>query len=142
VRAGRTFWANTLWRRDPAYTQGTLERLSADTVRLTLTRAVSWTAGQHAYLALPSVSGLPTEAHPFTIASAPGALDGTADPAERELSFVIRARGGVTRRMLELAERGTCSVPVLLDGPYGSPPDLAGFSTVMLVAGRSRSVLS
>jgi ferric-chelate reductase len=129
ARAVRTLYAN---RRAPP---ASLELLSPDTVRLTLARGVRWRAGQHAYVLLPGTAGVPSEAHPFTIAGAPDALDGTRSRGERSVSFIIRARGGATRRLLERAKAGERSVPALIDGPYGAPPDLSSFSTVILVAG-------
>jgi ferric-chelate reductase len=139
VRAGRTFWNNTIWRRDKVYSKGTIEVLSGDTLRLTLKRRISWTAGQHAYVILPSVSTLPTEAHPFTIASAPNSVDGSGDPVEKDVVFIVRAREGFTARLLALAKKGAGSVPAYMDGPYGLPPDLTSFSTVILVAGECTS---
>jgi ferric-chelate reductase len=138
VRAGRTFWNNTIWRKgDKKYSQGTVEVLSDDTLRLTLKRRITWTPGQHAYVILPSVSTIPTEAHPFTIASAPVSLDGSPNSKENNAVFIIRARGGFTSRLMALARKGPSSVPAFMDGPYGMPPDLSGFSTVVLVAGGS-----
>ena len=111
-----------------------VELLTSDTVKLTLRRQMTWSAGQHAYVILPSVSKLPTEAHPFTIASIPQSIDGSS-----ELVFLIRAQGGFTARLRELATRkgAPSSVPAYIDGPYGNPPDLKGFSTCVLIAGGS-----
>jgi ferric-chelate reductase len=137
MRAGRVFWNTSIWHPNAKeYSQATIEMLSGDTLRMTLKCRASWTAGQHAYVMLPSVSALPTEAHPFTIASAPGALDGSADPVEKDVVFIIRARAGVTYQMLDIAKRGTFRVPAFMDGPYGFPPNLTPFSTVVLVAGQ------
>jgi ferric-chelate reductase len=141
LRFARLFWNNTRWRRSSdagKYARGTVELLSADTLRLTLTRRMdAWTPGQHAYLVLPGVSTLPTEAHPFTIASAPHSFDGTPGPAEKELVFVVRTRDGFTGRLRERARDGKFEVQALVDGPYGTPPDLSGYSTVVLIAGQS-----
>lgn len=110
-----------------------MELLSDDTVRLTLRRRFSWIPGQHAYIILPTISNLPTEAHPFTIASIPESVDGAKD---KDVVFLIRGRGGFTQRLRDHATRnGVCTVPAYLDGPYGCPPDLRSFSTCILVAG-------
>jgi ferric-chelate reductase len=135
ARFGKTIWNNSIWSSTKRQSTGTIEVLSTDTLRLTLRRRISWTPGQHAYVILPSVSSLPSEAHPFTIASIPGPLDGSADSEEKDLQFIVRSHGGFTQRLLALGQKGTREVPAFIDGPYGSPPDLAGFSTVVLIAG-------
>lgn len=110
-----------------------MELLSEDTIRLTFRRRFTWTPGQHAYVTLPTISKSPTEAHPFTISSIPEPINGTDD---REVVFLIRARAGFTKRLRDHAVRhGSCTVPALLDGPYGYPPDLRPFSTCVLIAG-------
>ncbi|KZT62770.1 hypothetical protein CALCODRAFT_489256 [Calocera cornea HHB12733] len=112
-----------------------VQALSDCTLRVSVQRRVHWKPGQHAYLVLPSVSALPWEAHPFTIASLPSASRGRPS----ELVFLIRARDGFTRRLMSRALRqgGTCTVPALLDGAYGAPPSLSTCETVVLVAGGS-----
>ena len=115
----------------------TIELLSSDTVRLTMRRRISWRPGQHAYVVLPTVSDLPTEAHPFTIASIPHKLDGS-ESKERDVVFLIRGRSGFTARLMEHADKnGTCVVPAYMDGPYGCPPDLTRYTTCVLIAGGS-----
>ena len=98
-----------------------------------------WAAGQHAYVILPSISTLPTEAHPFTIARIPGALDGSDGHGEKDVIFLVRGRSGFTARLREhaSAKGAASSVPAFIDGPYGSPPDLRQFSTCVLFAGGS-----
>ncbi|KAJ7168822.1 ferric reductase NAD binding domain-containing protein [Mycena filopes] len=130
---------------------------------------VRWAPGQVAFLALPAVSRTPWEAHPFTIANvdparfsrAPGAasLNSTSEENRfgdekdgrsksnggKELTFLVRVRGGFTRRLLDAAtahvkdagdgEEG--GFPALIDGPYCAPPSMAGFATVVLFAGGS-----
>ena len=119
------------------YSHATVELLTGDTIRLTLNRKMHWQAGQHAYVMLPSVSTLPTEAHPFTIASIPNALDGTSGPEEKEVVFLIRGRSGFTNRLREHASQGISgSVAAFIDGPYGVPPNLKVFDTCVLIAGK------
>ncbi|KLO19817.1 hypothetical protein SCHPADRAFT_817568 [Schizopora paradoxa] len=140
VRSLKLVWNNRVWSRSDKQSRvATVEHLTSDTVRLTLRRHMHWKPGQHAYVILPSVSKLPTEAHPFTISSIPHSLDGVNDHADKDLVFLIRGRSGFTQRLLEHAGRkgSAPTVPALIDGPYGSPPDLSIFSTCILFAGGS-----
>lgn len=132
IRLGRLIWNNKFWNRaHPG--DALVELLSDDTIRLTLRRRISWTPGQHAYVILPSVSTLPFEAHPFTIASIP---ENGGDSKENDVVFLVRGRGGFTQRLREHATQNHGGrVPAFLDGPYGCPPDLRPFSTCILVAG-------
>ncbi|KAJ7767290.1 ferric reductase NAD binding domain-containing protein [Mycena metata] len=125
---------------------------------------VSWAPGQVAFLAIPSVSRTPWEAHPFTIANIdsgrPGAAEGILDGASRdeknesptesaptvavlpysknkELIVLIRVRGGFTKRLLDAAANKTDSFKAFIDGPYCTPPSITGFATVLLFAGGS-----
>lgn len=76
------------------------------------------------------MSTTPLEAHPFTIA----AVDQNSSSCE--LRFFIRVREGLTKRLLGSAEGGA-KVKVLLDGPYGNPPLIVGYDSVVLIAGGS-----
>ncbi|KAI0750929.1 hypothetical protein C8Q80DRAFT_1098755 [Daedaleopsis nitida] len=139
LRAGRLVW-NNRGKGGVEHEHGSavVELVSSDTIRLTMRRRMNWRAGQHAYVILPTVSEMPTEAHPFTIASIPKALDGTDGQSEKDVVFLVRGRGGFTGRLLEYASRnGICRVPAFVDGPYGCPPDLTSFSTCILLAGGS-----
>ena len=92
---------------------------------------LSWKPGQHAFLAFPRISSFPLESHPFSIANIPKPGGG-----EQELMFLIRARDGVTGRMLRAAAaRPNGRVSVHIDAPYGMPTDLAPYRTSVLVAG-------
>lgn len=137
LRAGRLLFNNRFGlSSDKQHSTATVELVSPDTVKLTLRRRFSWHPGQHAYVILPTVSDLPTEAHPFTIASIPEPLENSKD---RDVVFLIRGREGFTGRLREhAAANGICTVPALLDGPYGCPPDLTKFSTSILIAGRRK----
>lgn len=141
LRGLRLLWNNRF--RASSEHQGstaTVELLSSDTIRLTLRRKFNWRPGQHAYVVLPSVSNLPTEAHPFTIASIPNSMDGTesAFGDEKDVSFIIRGRTGFTGRLRQHANaKGGSAVPAFIDGPYGCPPDLTSYSTCILIAGGS-----
>lgn len=86
---------------------------------------------------LPTVSELPTEAHPFTIASISKSLDGTEGASEKDVVFIVRGRNGFTGRLREHAQHsGESRVAAFVDGPYGCPPDLSKYSTCVLVAGK------
>ncbi|CDO68687.1 hypothetical protein BN946_scf184652.g14 [Trametes cinnabarina] len=140
LRTARLLWNNRgrAGNGEHEYSTAAVELVSSDTIRLTLKRKFSWRPGQHAYVVLPTVSDLPTEAHPFTIASIPTALDGTDGPAEKDVVFLIRGRRGFTGRLREHAERsGQTRVPAFVDGPYGCPPDLSKYETCILIAGGS-----
>ena len=138
LRFGRVLFNNRVWQGygNNEYSHATVELLTPDTIRLTLRRKMHWKAGQHAYVVLPSVSALPTEAHPFTIASIPHNLDGSDGPQEKEVVFLIRGRNGFTKRLREHAsQKISGSVAAYIDGPYGMPPNLKIYSTCILIAG-------
>ncbi|KAG2151649.1 ferric reductase NAD binding domain-containing protein [Suillus bovinus] len=128
------------------------ELLSEGVIRLRLCRPphFHWSPGQSAYLIMPSVSTLPFEAHPFTIASFDSSLLSTASAEDRpsrdvtgpsapfwkELVFLVNVRGGFTKKLKEIAARKE-TVKVFVDGPYGPSPDLSSYDTSVLVAGGS-----
>src|SRR5271170_1097936 len=97
----------------------------------------SWSPGQHVFLSFPTIS--PLQSHPFTIASSPTSESG-------ELSFIVRAHAGFSGRIYNRAKSllpttsrpaQEKSFPVLLDGPYGRPPNLLQYDTLVLIAGSS-----
>ncbi|KAG2131467.1 FAD-binding domain-containing protein, partial [Suillus cothurnatus] len=116
------------------------ELLSEDIVQLCLRRPqhFHWSPGQTAYLIMPSVSTLPFEAHPFTIASFDSSLLSTAKledqsessenyetqvlasgaPFWKELVFLVNVHGGFTKKLKEVAAMKG-QVKVFVDGPYG-----------------------
>lgn len=122
----------------------TTELLSDDFVRVTVRRPphFQWSAGQTAYLTMPSVSAFPLEAHPFSISSIDSALfqrkarnGGAGETAQwKELVFLINVRGGFTRRLKNVAAQNQ-TVKLFIDGPYGSAPDMATYDTAIFVAG-------
>lgn len=116
--------------------QASVERVSDDTVRLTVRRSFKWTSGQHAFIIAPSVAKLPFEAHPFTIASSYKTGAESEVPSGQDLVFIIRARDGFTKRLLDASEKSQ-TVPVYIDGPYGAPPSLSHYTTCILFAGGS-----
>ncbi|OJT02648.1 Ferric reductase transmembrane component 3 [Trametes pubescens] len=144
--------------RPPTGIDASVELLSAQFVRLRFPRPsqLKWTPGQAAFLIMPSVSTIPFEAHPFTIASVDSRyrlrgksisrIDSLATltdprdmrdaPESEELQFMINVREGFTKRLAQAAETGR-RVKVFVDGPYGFSPSLSGDDTVVLVAGGS-----
>lgn len=137
LRVSRLILNNRFWSRSHGG-DALVELLSEDTIRLTLRRRLSWTPGQHAYVILPSVSKMPFEAHPFTIASIPSSVN---EKGEHDVVFLIRGRDGFTGRLREHAAGNPAGrVSAFLDGPYGCPPDLRQFTTCVLVAGRSHLI--
>lgn len=146
-RLARLVVLNTLSlpRVSDAKNFSTIERISNDTVRLSVRRSknalTSWRAGQHFFIIIPGVSALPWEAHPFTpatIANKAGIdSDGSGDRTV-QLDFIIRGRGGFTGHLLRRASEGggqPISDMILVDGPYGQPPELGIFDTAILIAG-------
>jgi len=135
------------------------ELLSDDFIRLRLhcPSYFHWAPGQTAYLIMPSVSRLPFEAHPFTIASVhPNLFDspeeqgpcqkspqiisvepvlGSSAPFSKEIVFFINVRKGFTARLKEVALKGD-EVKAFIDGPYGPSPNLGPYDTSVLIAGQ------
>jgi len=137
----------------------TAELPSDDFVRLRLHRPshFHWAPGQTAYLIMPSVSRLPFEAHPFTIASYDSTLldvpqeqephgddstqfsvaEHTFGPSAsfwKEVVFFINVRKGFTARLKEAASKGD-KLKVFIDGPYGPSPNLGSYDMSVLIAG-------
>lgn len=114
-----------------------IEHVSSDAVRITIpNRHISWSAGQHVFLTLPGISTLLFESHPFTIANIhnPTARGNKNKP----LVFVIRGMSGFTRHLCNYAASYPGKpVTVLVDGPYGRPPSVNSYSSVVLLAGGS-----
>ncbi|KAF9456039.1 hypothetical protein BDZ94DRAFT_1276652, partial [Collybia nuda] len=132
--------------------------LSPHFLRIVLYRPAHfhWAPGQSAYLTIPTVSGFPLEAHPFTMStidvpyiedekSSDAGEKGsetstsptpTTGAVVKKLVFLTRIRRGFTERLLHAA-RDNQQFKAFLDGPYSSPPLLKGYSTVILIAGGS-----
>jgi NAD(P)H-flavin reductase len=127
-----THLLSKLATKTPGYSAST-ETLPGNMVRLTLEDVdFSWEAGQHVYISMPSLR--PFELHPFTIANAPH-LD---EPAgRRKLTFLIKAHGGFSRSLEKAAIKDAQSNRkrrVFLTGPWGMPPDILHYETVVLIA--------
>ncbi|EJD51846.1 hypothetical protein AURDEDRAFT_158692, partial [Auricularia subglabra TFB-10046 SS5] len=111
-------WRLLILRKTPAMTAHS-ELLPDDAIRLTLKRHLPWSPGHHVYVTIPVVSHWPLEAHPFSIATHPHEGQ-TADPDGRRVVLITEGREELT---------------VLIDGPYGSPPSIISYPTVVLIAG-------
>lgn len=149
LRLGRLSSINLLSSPHPSGTvvsTSTIECISRDTVRLSVKRsrniASSWKAGQHFFLIAPGISTLPWEAHPFTpatIADESNSLSDSSSDRNVQLDFIIRGRDGFTAKLLRRASLKEGAQPVssmvLVDGPYGHPPELGVFDTAILIAG-------
>lgn len=102
-----------------------LEELAGDMVRLTIVNIdFAWRAGQHAYIAIPGLR--PLELHPFTIANT------CSD--DRRLCMIVKTHSGFTRSFLQAATKRQQEYRAFLSGPWGHPPDISHYETVVLVA--------
>ncbi|WWC95890.1 hypothetical protein V866_002757 [Kwoniella sp. B9012] len=107
-----------------------IELLDHDVMRITIRRDnFHWKAGQHAFISAPSISGLPHESHPFSIANVPTEMT-------NEAYFLVRVHSGFTKRLrTSLSSDLTTNIPLYIEGPYGYPHSLDSYSTVLLLAG-------
>ncbi|KAK8858407.1 hypothetical protein IAR55_002634 [Kwoniella newhampshirensis] len=132
IRGARVVWANNFLNPKKRNTSGasTIELLNHNVMRVTIRRdGFKWKAGQHAFIAAPSITSSPHESHPFSIANVP-------TETSNEAIFLIRVHSGFTKRLLQALDSGlTDSVPLYLEGSYGYPHSLDSYSTVVLVAG-------
>ncbi|KAK8088994.1 hypothetical protein PG997_003955 [Apiospora hydei] len=107
-----------------------------------------WKPMDHVFITIPSLGRTHSlQTHPFTIASAaPRRHDAheAGTPPHAWLSLLIRARDGFTLDLLQYS-RSHSSVPVRIDGPYGSPGALemlrACDSTVLIAGGSGIAVV-
>ncbi|KAK3697298.1 ferric-chelate reductase Frp1 [Vermiconidia calcicola] len=118
--------------RAPGYATH-LETLPGDRVRITIDDpAFRWKPGQHVYLSLPRLG--PFEMHPFTIANTcEESRDGRIVP----LTMIVRAHSGFSRRLFKAAmssKNENQTYQAFLSGPWGMPPDLSHYESVVLIA--------
>ncbi|KAF2771871.1 putative FRE ferric reductase-like transmembrane component [Teratosphaeria nubilosa] len=119
------------WTRVPGY-NADLQILPGNVVRVTFKNIdFSWEAGQHVFLNLPRLRLL--ELHPFTIANS-----STAGVDGQVLTLLIKAHKGFSRSLLKAALRqdpvAGRQFRAFLSGPWGMPPRLNHYETVVLVA--------
>jgi ferric-chelate reductase len=113
-----------------------VEVLSPRYVRVSLYRSkhFHWRPGQNVYLSFPSISSTFSffESHPFTISTIDD--DDSKSDHGSMLVFILRVQRGFTRKLHKEAS-SNMTYKVFLNGPYGSPPLLIGYQTVILIAG-------
>lgn len=118
--------------KTPGYSAST-ELLPGDMIRLTLHKIdFTWKAGQHVYISVPTLR--PFEVHPFTIANISKV---NATTGERDLQVLIKAHGGFSRSLQKAATKDAQNARtrrVFLLGPWGIPPDVLHYETVVLIA--------
>ena len=132
----------------PTELDARVDVLSPDFLRMSLDRPqhVNWSPGQSAYISMPGIA--PFQFHPFTIST----IDLSGRPLSKtntdgrtelkysnladvqRLTFLVRVRKGFTASLLHNAQDKKL-MKVFFDGPYGSPPILKGYGTVLLIAG-------
>jgi len=107
-----------------------IEVLSPRYVRVSLHRSkhFHWRPGQNVYLTIPSISTF--ESHPFTIST----VNNDSKSKDSTLVFILRVQRGFTQKLHKEAS-SDMTYKVFLNGPYGSPPLLIGYQTVILIAG-------
>ena len=114
-----------------------LRPIAGDMVRVTVQNPnIKWEPGQHVLLSLQKV--LPLQQHPFTVASI---------PSDGKMEFIIQARRGGTRRLLEWTKQRyqlpthradgqyQTIVPCTVSNPYGQLRPLRQFDSVVLLSG-------
>lgn len=122
-------------RRLPGYTMQ-LESLPGNMVRVTIEDVdFKWKPGQHVYLCVPRLR--PFELHPFTIANTSHDIE---DHCGRSLEMLVKGHSGSTKALREAADnsaRNGRTYRAFLSGPWGAPPDLLHFESVILIASSS-----
>ncbi|KAL1887257.1 hypothetical protein Cpir12675_006630 [Ceratocystis pirilliformis] len=121
-----------LWKDD---VNGDIYRLDFDI------KQKSWKVGQHFFLCFPQ-SGW-WQSHPFTpISAPPTTADAKSSPQGMTQSYVIRAKGGETKKIAALAESRLASDPkstlsVIITGAYGEniTESFTPQSNILCVAG-------
>lgn len=166
IRAYR-IWHNNISMRT-GITKVTVEALPAEASRVTfqLSRPWHFRPGCHAHIYLPSISG--HASHPFSIAWAETTvktpaleldvektgsdrkLESTVTRTEVDLrqvnkkdatttvSFVCRARTGMTRKLYEKASASPTGIITMkggIEGPYGGHESMSSYGTVLLFGG-------
>jgi predicted ferric reductase len=138
----------------------TVEAMPGEAVRVTVDLQRPWypRPGCHAHIYMPAMTPfLPWTSHPFSIAWSPtepptdkdlhraslpisekDKFDDWAPRQSKQVSFICRARTGLTRQLYEKAAQ--CEHEMFttwggIEGPYGGHHSLDSYGTVMLIAG-------
>lgn len=156
VRAGRILVLTALGRSISAQVSYHEE---SNVLRIDATRLLENTKpqpGAHYYLYTPE-SIFFWQSHPFTLVEYEQKLSNSivyveektdvvvktslasSDDTRLVYSFVIGAQDGFTKRLARLvrSKGGSCSVPLLLEGPYGTRPPIECYEQVDLLIGGS-----
>ena len=159
VRVARIAYHNISWKR--GVSRVTVEALPSEACRVTINlagRPMQQSPGAHSHIYLPALSY--ASSHPFSIAWIENtavraasldeklpqheqdvkraSVDRTTEETRSQVSFVIRARDGFTRNLLNRANStatGTFTTWGLAEGPYGGRDSLASYGTVLMFAG-------
>lgn len=119
-------------QKTPGYSTR-LEALPGDVVRVTIDDIdFTWKAGQHVYISIPTLR--PFETHPFTIANALG-FDN--ERGQNTLQLLIQTRSGFSKSLDKAARKASEAgrrCRTMISGPWGNPPDISHYDTVVLVA--------
>ncbi|CAP87049.1 Pc24g01410 [Penicillium rubens Wisconsin 54-1255] len=131
-----TMWFHRSWR---ITSRRALARSFNQLLWLDIAVPMGWEAqpGQYVQLWMPrsgvrSFLQLPS----FYVASVDTVQNAPGPPTTRTLRIVTRPRPGVTGRIAQAADHATYSTihfPVCVLGPYGHPPDLGQYGTVVFV---------
>jgi NAD(P)H-flavin reductase/DMSO/TMAO reductase YedYZ heme-binding membrane subunit len=150
ARMARIVWFNYSRK---GWTTASIEALPGDACRVTLhlPRKANIKPGSHAYLRFAEINAW--ESHPFSIAwvtdrEASGKLptyektSGSqlkARDTVSDVSFVIHAQTGLTRRLFDKAQRqpNILTLRAAFEGPYGGHHSLDSYGHVVLFAGSS-----
>jgi len=107
-----------------------LEPIPAGLTKLTIKDVrFSWSAGQHIYIYAPAVGWFGN--HPFTIANNCAAKSSSGT---QSLTLLIKAQGGLTKRVYNKATSTSPRIRVFLSGPWGVPPNLAIHDSIVLIS--------
>ncbi|KLO10739.1 hypothetical protein SCHPADRAFT_942602 [Schizopora paradoxa] len=160
LRLSRIIYSTYLQHRTSIPTKASIEVLSSDALRVTVTlrrsKLLHWRPGQSVHLCVPVASPFwhPFEFHPFTIATIPtdvsiaskSDVEKAMHDDNMQMKFIIRARDGFTARLHHYAwdsavnagrGRDPRFVKAYLDGPYGAPPSVDAFQNLVCIAGGS-----
>ncbi|GAA96568.1 uncharacterized protein L969DRAFT_50335 [Mixia osmundae IAM 14324] len=114
----------------------TITKLAGELLRVSVRTKMSWKPGQFVYLHLPAVA---PGGHPFSVANIP------SDNGDNQLELLIRAQGGLTRRLWNLPEQDRDLEKAdsdsalrlrrcLIEGPYGAAEHTHHFASVLLIS--------
>ncbi|KAL4860645.1 hypothetical protein BDV12DRAFT_94203 [Aspergillus spectabilis] len=110
-----------------------LFRETDHTLKIAIETNMTWYPGQHMFIRFLTGGIHRLTMHPFTICSV------SAVGAKNTLVFYVRPRGGITGRLMKMAEKQAgIEVPVLLGGPYGGLPahrSMALFDRSIVIGG-------